>query len=102
MIVISPSKPLLRRAKAAASPPLPPPTITTFLGVTNRPPQTHAEPWVAQRIPAALGAGCNDAGDGMTQGAFDEVSLVELRRRRSQKWRRFPDDILPAFVAEMA
>src|SRR6202011_3104959 len=47
------------------------------------------------------GAGCNDAGDGMTQGAFDEVSLVELRRRRSQKWRRFPDDILPAFVGEV-
>jgi cysteine-S-conjugate beta-lyase len=37
----------------------------------------------------------------MTQGAFDEVSLTELRRRRSQKWRAFPDDILPAFVAEM-
>ncbi len=37
----------------------------------------------------------------MTQGAFDEVSLTELRRRRSYKWRAFPDDILPAFVAEM-
>ena len=37
----------------------------------------------------------------MTQGAFDEVSLTELRRRASYKWRAFPDDILPAFVAEM-
>ncbi len=37
----------------------------------------------------------------MTQGAFDEVSVTELRRRGSYKWRAFPDDILPAFVAEM-
>ncbi len=37
----------------------------------------------------------------MTQGAFDEVSLTELHRRGSYKWRAFPDDILPAFVAEM-
>jgi bifunctional pyridoxal-dependent enzyme with beta-cystathionase and maltose regulon repressor activities len=37
----------------------------------------------------------------MRQGTFDEVSLTELRRRRSYKWRAFPDDILPAFVAEM-
>src|ERR1041385_5423215 len=28
-------------------------------------------------------------------------SLAELRRRRSQKWRAFPPDVLPAFVAEM-
>lgn len=32
--------------------------------------------------------------------AFD-VSLDELRRRRSYKWRAFPADVLPAFVAEM-
>ncbi|HXM56521.1 MAG TPA: aminotransferase class I/II-fold pyridoxal phosphate-dependent enzyme [Candidatus Dormibacteraeota bacterium] len=29
------------------------------------------------------------------------VSLPELRRRRSQKWRACPPDVLPAFVAEM-
>jgi cysteine-S-conjugate beta-lyase len=29
------------------------------------------------------------------------VTLAELRKRRSYKWRRFPDDVLPAFVAEM-
>jgi cystathionine beta-lyase len=27
--------------------------------------------------------------------------LAELRRRRSAKWRMFPDDVLPLFVAEM-
>jgi cystathionine beta-lyase len=27
--------------------------------------------------------------------------LAELRRRRSAKWRTFPDDVLPLFVAEM-
>src|SRR4051794_17193100 len=26
--------------------------------------------------------------------------LAELRRRRSAKWRTFPDDVLPLFVAE--
>jgi cystathionine beta-lyase len=29
------------------------------------------------------------------------VSLLDLRRRRSEKWRAFPADVLPAFVAEM-
>lgn len=28
-------------------------------------------------------------------------SLAELKRRTSAKWRTFPDDVLPAFVAEM-
>ena len=28
-------------------------------------------------------------------------SLPQLRRRRSAKWRAYPDDVLPAFVAEM-
>ncbi|GGK87591.1 MalY/PatB family protein [Mangrovihabitans endophyticus] len=28
-------------------------------------------------------------------------SLDHLRRRRSAKWRRYPDDVLPLFVAEM-
>jgi cystathionine beta-lyase len=30
-----------------------------------------------------------------------EVPLDELRRRRSAKWTRYPDDVLPAWVAEM-
>src|SRR5579864_5882862 len=33
--------------------------------------------------------------------AFDQVSLAELRRRQTEKWRHFPEDVLPAFVAEM-
>ncbi len=32
--------------------------------------------------------------------AFDSLSLAELRRRRSQKWRMYPEDVLPAWVAE--
>src|ERR1700674_1341257 len=37
----------------------------------------------------------------MTNSAFDQLSLSELRRRRSYKWQAFPPDVLPAFVAEM-
>lgn len=32
---------------------------------------------------------------------FDTVDLAELRQRRSMKWRGFPPDVLPAWVAEM-
>jgi cysteine-S-conjugate beta-lyase len=32
---------------------------------------------------------------------FDELSLEELRTRRSAKWLRYPPDVLPAWVAEM-
>ncbi|SCL34922.1 cystathione beta-lyase [Micromonospora nigra] len=30
-----------------------------------------------------------------------ELSLPQLRRRTSEKWRRYPPDVLPLFVAEM-
>lgn len=30
-----------------------------------------------------------------------DLSLVDLRRRRSAKWTRYPPDVLPAWVAEM-
>lgn len=33
--------------------------------------------------------------------SFDDLSLEELRRRRSAKWVRFEPDVLPAWVAEM-
>lgn len=33
--------------------------------------------------------------------SFDDVSLDELRTRRSIKWRRYPEDVLPAWVAEL-
>ena len=33
--------------------------------------------------------------------SFDEISLEELRARRSVKWRRYPAEVLPAWVAEL-
>jgi cystathionine beta-lyase len=30
-----------------------------------------------------------------------QIDLAALRRRRSMKWRRYPDDVLPLWVAEM-
>jgi cystathionine beta-lyase len=33
--------------------------------------------------------------------SFDDLSLDELRARRSVKWRRYPADVLPAWVAEL-
>ncbi len=35
------------------------------------------------------------------QTPFDDVSLEALRQRRSEKWRRYPPDVLPAWVAEL-
>jgi cystathionine beta-lyase len=32
---------------------------------------------------------------------FDDLSIAELRKRRSAKWTMFPSDVLPAWVAEM-
>jgi cysteine-S-conjugate beta-lyase len=32
---------------------------------------------------------------------FDDLSIPELRKRRSAKWTMFPTDVLPAWVAEM-
>jgi len=32
---------------------------------------------------------------------FDRVPLPDLRRRTSEKWRRYPADVLPLWVAEM-
>jgi len=34
-------------------------------------------------------------------GSPFDVSVAELRRRTSLKWHTYPDDVLPAFVAEM-
>src|SRR6516164_9310661 len=33
--------------------------------------------------------------------SFEDLNLDRLRRRRSDKWRRHPPDVLPAFIAEM-
>jgi cysteine-S-conjugate beta-lyase len=32
---------------------------------------------------------------------FEDLDIAELRRRRSEKWRAYPPDVLPAFIAEM-
>ena len=32
---------------------------------------------------------------------FDDLSLDELQARRSEKWDRYPPDVLPAWIAEM-
>jgi cystathionine beta-lyase len=36
-----------------------------------------------------------------TNAAFDEVDLELLRRRTSEKWAAYPEDVLPAHIAEM-
>ena len=36
-----------------------------------------------------------------TVDLFNSLSLAELRRRRSEKWVEYPEDVLPSFVAEM-
>ena len=43
------------------------------------------------------------AGGGGTShtAVFDDVSVDELRKRRSYKWTAYPPHVLPAFVAEM-
>jgi cystathionine beta-lyase len=35
------------------------------------------------------------------RNGFEDLDLGQLRRRRSEKWRAFPPDVLPAFIAEM-
>lgn len=37
----------------------------------------------------------------MSDHPFDRVTEADLRRRQSAKWRVFPSDVLPAWVAEM-
>ena len=32
---------------------------------------------------------------------IEALSLAEMRTHRSEKWRGFPSDVLPLFVAEM-
>ena len=41
------------------------------------------------------------AGKPTLDPALTDLSLERLRRRRSVKWSRYPDDVLPAWVAEM-
>jgi cystathionine beta-lyase len=33
--------------------------------------------------------------------SFDSVNATSLRHRSSEKWKRYPPEVLPAFIAEM-
>jgi cysteine-S-conjugate beta-lyase len=35
------------------------------------------------------------------RNGFEDLDLARLRQRRSEKWRAYPPDVLPAFIAEM-
>jgi len=35
------------------------------------------------------------------RNGFEDLDLDRLRRRRSEKWRLYPPDVLPAYIAEM-
>ena len=50
--------------------------------------------------PAAGGAGAA-ASMRRVDLLLGDCALPELRQRRSHKWRAYPPDVLPAFVAEM-
>lgn len=39
--------------------------------------------------------------EGAATSIFDDVSLDQLHRRRSAKWSKYPQDVIPAWVAEM-
>ena len=54
------------------------------------------------RASPTVGQECHDLTmPGSRWPAFDDLSLEDLRRRRSEKWTRFAPDVLPAAVAEM-
>jgi cystathionine beta-lyase len=41
------------------------------------------------------------AGSPVGEHPYDLITLESLRQRRSEKWRRYPPDVLPVWVAEM-
>ncbi|MGP9022999.1 MalY/PatB family protein [Streptomyces sp. BR1] len=47
------------------------------------------------------GRGSTHAGTEECSNPLEELSLDQLRRRRSMKWRTYPADVLPLWVAEM-
>jgi cystathionine beta-lyase len=55
------------------------------------------------RVTAVEGRGSedSDAEAGHVANPLEELSLGQLRRRRSMKWRAHPSDVLPLWVAEM-
>lgn len=47
------------------------------------------------------GPGSGDTGAGECANPLEKLSLEQLRRRKSMKWRTHPADVLPLWVAEM-
>ncbi|MBT2370115.1 pyridoxal phosphate-dependent aminotransferase [Streptomyces sp. ISL-10] len=52
-------------------------------------------------VTAVGGRGSTGAAAGERANPLEELSLEQLRRRRSMKWRTHPADVLPLWVAEM-
>ncbi|MEU1072946.1 MULTISPECIES: MalY/PatB family protein [unclassified Streptomyces] len=53
------------------------------------------------KMTAVGGRGSQDAGAEEEANPLEELSLDQLRRRGSMKWRTYPADVLPLWVAEM-
>src|SRR5438105_6005069 len=56
---------------------------------------------MAPRLPGDVGVGPFGLLCVPMHNGFDDLDLDRLRRRRSEKWRLHPPDVLPAFIAEM-
>src|SRR6266513_2221451 len=56
---------------------------------------------MAPRLPGDVGMGPFGLLCVAMHNGFEDLDLDRLRRRRSEKWRLHPPDVLPAFIAEM-
>ena len=84
--------------------PLEPPAVHRLRGDPLRIPQRPPRPGaISVRRPgrALGGAGSGRRTELMSPDRPRWLSLPELRTRRSYKWRAYPADVLPTFVAEM-
>ncbi|HEY3480945.1 MAG TPA: aminotransferase class I/II-fold pyridoxal phosphate-dependent enzyme, partial [Streptomyces sp.] len=52
-------------------------------------------------VTAVEGRGSEDSQAGHVANPLEELTLSQLRRRKSMKWRAHPSDVLPLWVAEM-
>src|SRR5690606_26066749 len=79
-----------RRARAARPAAAPTPRSPSRASAETRSPgeSSHAAQGIMRSV-AALDPKLTD------------LSLADLRRRRSAKWAKYPEDVLPAWVAEM-
>src|SRR5258707_3835853 len=56
---------------------------------------------MAPRLPGDVGVGPFGLLCVAMHNGFEDLDLDRLRRRRSEKWRLHPPDVLPAFIAAM-